>query len=221
MTSSVSGLLIIGIVKPGTQSAIKRNVDRGYVRNLYVHGSRILLFLEDSLYASGMSTPSCVTTMSCATFRNIRSCYLRKTAHDMLGFIRRSIEGTEFPNYLRLIASYQVIWGRLCQVADRLLYYEDKPIALFYDSYTEIMALLKDSYTLRRQVTLDNAVFLEFLSWYEDLLHILQEELLSIINLKDFTPEQWQDLIYHIGHVTQSSKCMALCTLDSETQLTL
>lgn len=210
-------------LSPALQSAIKqRALTRAHVRNLYVHGSRILLFLEDSLVR--------IRHVYSKLCYHYELCYLQgiygpaifvKTAHDMMDFIRRSIEGTEFPNYLRLIASYQVIWGRLCQVADRLLYYEDKPIALFYDSYVEIMGLLKDSYTLRRQVTLDNAVFLEFLSWYEDLLHILQEELLSIINLKDFTPEQWQDLIYHIGHVTQSSKCMALCTLDSETKLTL
>ncbi|EFO63330.1 Hypothetical protein GLP15_3918 [Giardia lamblia P15] len=210
-------------LSPALQCAIKQRALTGTdIRNLYVHGSQILLFLEDSLVR--------IRHVYSKLCYHYELCYLQgiygptifaKTAHDMLGFIRRSIEGTEFPNYLRLITSYQTIWGRLCQVADKLLYYEDKSVTLFYTSYAEILTLIKDSYTLRRQITLDNAVFLEFLGWYEDVLHILQEELLSIINLKDFTPEQWQDLIYHIGHVTQSSKCMVLYTLDSKTQLTL
>lgn len=204
------------------QFAIKQRALTGSdIRKLYVHGSQILLFLEDLLVR--------IRHIYSRLCYHYELCYLQgiygsdvfiKTAQDMLDFIKQSIEGTEFPSYLQLITSYQLIWGRICQVTDRLLRYEDKPLTAFYKNYSEIIALIKDSYTLRKKTILDNAAFTEFLTWYENLLHTIQEQLLSIIQLQDFTLEQWQDLIYHIGHVTQDPKCTALCNLRSEAQLT-
>lgn len=204
------------------QHAIKQNTLTGPdIHKLYIHSSRILLFLEDSLVRiRHIYSKLCYHYELCYLEGAYGSDVFVKTAHGMLDFIRQNIEGTEFPGYLRLITAYQIVWGKLCQVTDMLLRYVDKPLTVFYENYHESMALIRDVCTLRKHIIVYNTSFADFLNWYESILHTLQEQLLSANRLQNFTSEQWQDLIYHIGHITKDSRCMELCNLDGKSQLT-